>query len=498
MVSLAALVMPAMANNASAAPGDILFSDDFETGVTCDAIATTWTTTDVNLSGIGTQTANSNPCSLFTRGGAVIVTSPVIDLSGVVGADLEGWLRQGADAFSEDVDAGEDMVIEYRDAIGTWQTLENYLGSEPFGTVYAMDTALPLDALHANFQFRLRQLAGSGGPPANGGIGYDYWHIDDIILTETGTAPPAPPPSTLGVNTCDTFEGSFDNWVTTDSAASGINGDTFNSASNSMFLRYGNVTTTSTSFSSAGIDEMTVWVRRGADSFSENPDPNDDLFIEYLDSSLNWVELEEFLGGGTPGQIYNQTYALPLAAQHANFRVRFRYPFGSGSPYDYWHVDDVCFNGSEPDFDVVKSVVIEQDPINGTSNPLGIPGAWAVYSITVTNSGAGSADAGSLVIGDDIDGQTTLFTGNFDGSGSPFEFTDGAGVNSSGLSLIYTGLGSPTDGVVFRDGVGADMTPTGGFDPAVGSFELQFDGAMNGTSSGGTPTFTIEYRVLIE
>ena len=33
--------------------------------------------------------------------------------------------------------------------------------------------------------------------------------------------------------------------------------------------------------------------------------------------------------------------------------------------------------------------------------------------------------------------------GDFDGSGSPFEFVDGGGLNSSGLSLSFTSLGDP-------------------------------------------------------
>ncbi|MEO0608654.1 MAG: hypothetical protein AAFY82_10515, partial [Pseudomonadota bacterium] len=186
------------------------------------------------------------------------------------------------------------------------------------------------------------------------------------------------------------------------------------------------------------------------------------------------------------------------SAWHSNFRVRFVFPSGSGSDFDYWHVDDLCFNRAQPDFAVTKSVTIEQDPINGTSNPLGIPGAWAVYAIQVTNNGLGSADAGTVAIGDAIDGNTSLFTGNFDGFGGPFEFVDGAGGNASGLSLTFGTLGDASDGVTFLNGANASITPNGGFDPSVAGFQLQFDGAMNGAVSGAVPTFTVRYRVQIE
>ena len=136
--------------------------------------------------------------------------------------------------------------------------------------------------------------------------------------------------------------------------------------------------------------------------------------------------------------------------------------------------------------------------INGTLNPLSIPGAWAVYSIQVTNTGRGIADAGTVAIGDMIDPNTSLFTGNFNGSGSPFVFIDGSGSNASGLSLDFGSLGDGSDGVTFLASGGGSMTPNGDFDPSVAGFSLQFDGAMNGASGTANPTFTIQYRVQVE
>ena len=189
---------------------------------------------------------------------------------------------------------------------------------------------------------------------------------------------------------------------------------------------------------------------------------------------------------------------MPSDAFHPNFRVRFNYPGASGSDFDYWHVDDLCFTRAAPDFTVNKSVTIDWDPINEFTNPLGIPGAWATYSIEVTNTGRGSADAGTVAIGDAIDDKTSLFTGDFDGSGAPFEFIDGTGALASGLSLNFSALSDASDGVTFLNDTGGSITPNGGFDPAVGEFQLQFDGAMNGASGGANPTFTIQYRVQIE
>ncbi len=486
------------AGSAWAAPGDILLQDDFDDGAGCAALPPTWTSSDTNLAGTSTQTSNSGACSAFTRGGVVTITGPVIDLSSAIGATLTAWLRQGLDSFSEDVDAGEDFVFEYLDSGSNWIVIETLAGAGTNGEVTNVSLDLPIGALHSGFQLRFRQTGGSGGPPANGGIGFDYWHIDDVLLVETGTAPPPELPSGMGVGLCERFESGFGNWTTTNATRSGVNGDTFQSASNSMFLRHDTVTSTSLAFDSSELGEIEVWVRRGADTFSENPDNGEDLTLEYLNASSTWVTLETFPGNGTQGEIFTRTYAMPETALHANFRVRASLNGASGSDFDYWHLDDFCFNRATPDFVVTKSVEIERDPINEFTNPLGIPGAWAIYSIQVANTGRGSADAGTIAIGDAIDAQTSLFTGDFDGLGAPFEFADGSGASASGLSLNFTTLGDGTDGVTFRNGSGTSITPNGAFDPSVASFNLQFDGAMNGAVGGTTPSFTIRYRVLIE
>lgn len=493
---LSAMFVFAASFSAAAAPGDTLYSEDFDSGGGCVA-SSPWTATSSNLSGVSTQTANSGSCSLFTRGGAVTSVSPVIDLSGIGGATVTAWLRNGADAFSEDPDNGEDFSFEYLNSSSNWVLIEASSGSDTNGAIKTVSLALPTLAFHAGFQLRVSQSGGNGGPPANSGIGWDYYHIDDILIVETAPLPP-PPATGFGIDRCETFESGFGNWTTNNGTRSDINGDTFNSSGNSMYLRHSTVTTQSDTFDSTGLDEITVWVRRGSDAFSENPEAGEDLVFEYLNSSGTWIELETFTGSGTQGEIFDRSYTGITDAEYATFRVRFRLLTGSGSDFDYWHIDDLCFLSAPPDLDVSKTVEIEQDPINGTVNPLGIPGAWAIYEIAVTNAGIGGTDTNTMVIGDTIGTETILFTGDFDGSGSPFEFVDGTGATESGLSLDFSSLGDGTDGVVFRNSAGVSIIPSGGFDPAVASFELTFDGAMNGSTGGGDPTFTIRYRVLVE
>ena len=483
---------------AFSAPGDILFEDDFDAGAGCSTLGPQWTTSSTNLGGLSTQTSNSGNCSAFTRGGAVTLQSQTVDLSSVVGATLTSWIRLGADSFSEDIDTNENLVVEYFNASSVWTQVTTEFGAGVKGSVINLNFDLPLDALHSSFRVRFRQTGGSGGPPANGGVGYDYWHVDDVVLIETGLPPTPELPSGMGVGLCERFESGFGNWTATNGTRSNVNNDTFSSANNSMYLRRGAVTSTSIAFDSDSLDEIEVWVRRGSDAFSENPDNGENLTFQYLNAANAWITLETFLGNGTQGEIFERTYTIPTSAWHANFRVRFNLNTASGTDFDYWHVDDLCFNRAQPIFDVTKDVRIEWDPINEFTNPLGIPGSWAIYTLRIENTGRGRSDLGTLAIGDAVDTTISLFTGDFDGFGSPFDFIDGTGTNASGVSLDFITLGDGGDGVTFRNAGGMSITPNGDFDPVVASFFLEFDGEMNAAILGQTPVFEIEYRVRVE
>ena len=466
--------------------------------VNCDTLTTSWTTTDTNLSGIGTFTANSNSCSLFTRGAAVSVTSPIVDLSSAAGGTLTAWVRKGADTFSEDPDTtSENLVLEYSDTSGAFFTLQEFDATTlADGAITNVSLTLPFDALHANTQFRLRQLGGSGGPPANGGLGWDFWHVDDFTVTQTAIPPPAP---TLTANTCDDFElGSLNNWNASNATRVGINSDTSSSPSNSMFLRHNTATATSVAVNGTGLSTVSVFVQRGSDTFSENPEAGENLTLEYLNSSGAWITLETFAGGGTQGEVFNRTYVADSTFRHTNFRLRFGLAFGSGSDFDYWHIDDVCLVSGSPNLSVNKTVAVESDTVGTAVNPYAAPGSLIRYTIDVSNTDLGVIDDGTLVITDTLDPNVSLFVGNLDGSGSPFIFTDGTGANASGVSLDFGSLSDATDGVVFRNGGGSAITPTGTYDSNVASFELTFDGVMNGNGAGGTPNFSVEYRVRVD
>ena len=480
---LFSILIAVLGNRAWAAPGDILFSDDFE-----DGTLSTWTTTNGARSGVSNAAGFSGSGSFgaFTRNDTVTVTSPTFSAA-VPAATLTMWVRRGADFFSEDTDGGDDFVIEFQDAGGGWNPIVTYLGSGTNGQIYNLSFFLPAAALHGALAIRVRQTFGSG-------VDFDYWHWDDVVVTEVAM------PGALAIGSCDNFEsGLGTTWtVNSTSGLAGISSATSQSPTNSLFLNGGVVTVESTDIDTDDITfaNVSLWIRRGSDAFSEDPDPGENLVVEYLNDVGTWVVLETFSGAGTQGQVFLRTYSMPVSARHAGFRLRFRMLAGSGAPWDFWHIDDVCLNRNpDPIMQVSKIQMTLSDPINGTTAPHPIPGAIVEYTVSVTNQGIGQVDANTLEITDVVPGDSALFVSA--ASGDPISFVDGS--PSSGLSYVYASHVSFTDNA---GGAGPfDYTPSPdaqGFDPLITGFEIVPAGSMAGDSGTGPTSFNIVFRVRIE
>jgi len=151
---------------------------------------------------------------------------------------------------------------------------------------------------------------------------------------------------------------------------------------------------------------------------------------------------------------------------------------------------------SAPALAVTKSAQTISDPVNGTSNPKAIPGAFVHYTITVNNPG-GAVDSNSLFLADAIPANADLFVGNLGGAGSgPMAFTNGS--PSSGLSYTFTSLASATDDVSFSNIGGTTFvyTPASGadnVDASVTHIRINPKGAFNGNSN-----FQIRFRVRVK
>jgi hypothetical protein len=152
-----------------------------------------------------------------------------------------------------------------------------------------------------------------------------------------------------------------------------------------------------------------------------------------------------------------------------------------------------------PDVLVIKSSVVLNDPSNGATNPKAIPGANVRYAIGVTNEGSGTTDVDSLVIDDPIPLQVSLFVNGFGGA-SPVLFVNGA--TSSGLSLVFSGLGSTTDDLEFDNGTNAfTYTPVpdaSGYDAAVRAIRIRPSGTFAGASGAATPSFELRFQARVK
>ena len=406
--ALLTLLVATCTLSAAAAPGDLIWTDNFER----DDLAPIWTSSNPAITGISTQTANSPSRSGFTSNTAVNVTSQVINLS-VPGAEVSFWVRRGDDAFSEDPDGGENFELQYRNSAGTFVTFSTFFGAETPGEIFQRTLALPPDALHSNFQLRFQQTGGSGAP-------FDFWHFDDVVLRESL---PITNNADLIVGECETFEGglrSFDVVPGGGAGFAGVSTATFQSPINSAFTAGGPVAIISRPASTLfGFTGVSFYLRRGADAFSEDPDGGEDMEVAYIDNNGNPVVLETFSGAGAQGEIFIRSFDLSGAAdaQHENFQIRFRQVNGNPT-FDFWHIDDVCFLGAlNADVLLAKAVTVEFDPINDTINPKAIPLSELRYEVTTTNQGRAVLDPNSLALRLEVPPEADLFVGDFDGSG---------------------------------------------------------------------------------
>lgn len=150
----------------------------------------------------------------------------------------------------------------------------------------------------------------------------------------------------------------------------------------------------------------------------------------------------------------------------------------------------------------LKTVQVTSDPVNGASNPKFIPGAEALYTIRITNQGAGTVTSNSISIVDPIPANTQLFVNDLGAAGSgPNVFVDGS--PSSGLTYTFTSLASTTDDVEFSSDGGATYVYTPvpnaqGYDPAVTHIRLKPKGTMAGNTGAGSPSFDFRFRVRVK
>lgn len=156
-------------------------------------------------------------------------------------------------------------------------------------------------------------------------------------------------PYCSAVDVCFNFNSGLPSgWAGSGAGQFGVNSDTGAGGTDSLFLRNRavEVTTTDFDFGSASSVDYTVWVQRGDDNFSEDPDAGEDLQLEYRDSSGNWQIISTFTGSGTAGEVFTPTLSFNSTQLHNQFALRFNKIDGDNGDFDYWHIDDVCLTST--------------------------------------------------------------------------------------------------------------------------------------------------------
>ena len=452
---------------------DILFCDDFERS-NSGTLGNGWTVTPASATNC-TGAAGNTGCagidsdippfntytnpranasrSMFTRWSTVSVDSPVVSLAGKSGAQLSFWMRRGRDTFSECPEAvGENYLVQYYASNNTWKILAQYPSSPSAalcdGQIFTPVIELPPDALHANFKMRFYQPSGSGRSGSGGApgvVGYDYWHMDDVVIRATTG------PSFVGAF-CDNFEAGLGRWsITAESYVSGNIGDAkigtlaFQSAGHELDLRWGYVTASTFKTNMTGVSgNITYWVRSGTTS-ALDPISGQDLVAEYLNSTGAWTTLATYPGSAAAGTVYNASFVLPGDATHANFRLRFRQVAGSGYDKSYWHIDDVCVGNSIPNTDLA---------LTKTGESTLVPGATTNYTLRATNNGP-DALSGSAQIVDTLPNGLTYISGGGGSSGWA------CSAPSQNVTCTWTGtlaVGASAPNLVITAAVGATVT----------------------------------------
>jgi uncharacterized repeat protein (TIGR01451 family) len=193
-----------------------------------------------------------------------------------------------------------------------------------------------------------------------------------------------------------------------------------------------------------------------------------------------------------PSCIFQYQYNLPATATLGGWTVRVTANEGTEGTVTDLGVGNFMVAGAQPALTILKTSTVLSDPVNITSNPKRIPLAVVRYDVTVTNSGPGTVDAGTLVITDPIPSDASMYVST--ALGNPVVFVNGA--TASGLTFNYATHVTYSSAGISGPWTYTPVPDANGFDAAVRAVRIAPSGVMN-AASGGNPAFTVQFRVRI-
>ena len=116
----------------------------------------------------------------------------------------------------------------------------------------------------------------------------------------------------------------------------------------SWWTRGGSVSVTSPQVNLAGHSGLSLqaWIKQGNYQCGEEPDSNENFYLEYKNSNNGWTQVQYLSGATSGGTVTNVNYNLPSNAYHPSFQIRARQNAGSGTCCDYWFFDDIIIPGT--------------------------------------------------------------------------------------------------------------------------------------------------------
>jgi uncharacterized repeat protein (TIGR01451 family) len=191
--------------------------------------------------------------------------------------------------------------------------------------------------------------------------------------------------------------------------------------------------------------------------------------------------------------IFQYQYTVPASPSLGGWTVRVTGNEGAEGTVTDLGVGSFTVAIPQPSLTILKTSAVLSDPVNNTTLPKRIPQAVVRYDVTITNSGPGTVDSGTLVITDPIPTDAAMYVST--ASGNPVVFVNGA--TASGLTFTYA-----TNVTYSSTGVSGPWayTPSpdvNGFDAAVRAVRIAPAGVMSAASGGNNPAFTIQFRVRI-
>jgi uncharacterized repeat protein (TIGR01451 family) len=149
---------------------------------------------------------------------------------------------------------------------------------------------------------------------------------------------------------------------------------------------------------------------------------------------------------------------------------------------------------------ITKSVQVYSDPINGIDTAFGgsgsakpIPGAEVIYTVVVTNTGAGAIDNNTVVIADILPADTILCVANAC-SNPPVTFSCSV-TPACGLTYDFAGDVSYFDAA---DGGHTPAPDAAGYDALARKVRINPKGVLNGAAGAPYPAFTLTFKAKVQ